>query len=260
MLARLTTALANTGLLLVAVTILAAPLLLGQLLSSYQAGTLGESTQAPSSTTSTAAALFTTQTNPDQFAPYIEFDPQPVITSNSYQTSVTFTSFTKQQAAYNGLLTLTNTSDHTLIMQAEVGTLSGLADNSKVWLSLASDTLVASTLTTKAAAAGATSIPVASASGFNSGTVVLGDQIVSATAANQNSLTLTKPLAVALPVGQKVYFGPAYFANQAKPNLADTRSVSLLPGQSINLNLVVATEKGDLDTNQLVLPLIVTAK
>ncbi len=258
---RLISLLANTGLLVVALVVLSAPLLIGQLIGSYQSGALGESTTAQSGAQiGQAAGLFAVQANPQQFAPYIEFDPQPVISNNTYQTSVTFTTFTKQQAAYNGLLTITNTSTQPTVVQAQVGTMSGLAENSKVWLSLASDSVPTSTLSTKQAIAGATAISVASTTGFNSGTVVIDNQTLTATASDQATLTLSQPLAKALTVGQKVYFGPAYFANQAKPALASTQSVSLLPGQSMSLNLVVATESGDLDTNQLVLPIIINAK
>lgn len=247
---------ANTGLALTAVALLVGPLVLGQLVGSYQSGALGEATVGQGVVAGSGS--LTVQTNAEEFAPYVEFDPNPVQAEGFYQTSVTLTSFTGQQAAYNGLLLLTNRGATASKLQAQVGTMSGVLDQSEVWVTMTTADGGSSTLTTEAAKVGQSQLRVGQLGAFSQGQIVIDGQILLATAAGKSLLNLAQPLTKAVGVGEKVHLGAAYYGRSATALQPTTSIVELQPGQQATLNVVVATRSGDLDTNQLVLPITIT--
>lgn len=247
---------ANTGLALMAVALLVGPLAVGQLVGSYQSGALGESTVVGQGALS-VTGNFQVQTNAEEFTPYVEFDPNPVQDAGFYQTSITLTSFTKQQAAYNSLLLLTNTGVSPIKLQAQTGTMSGVMEHSEVWVSLTTADGAASTLTTQKAQSGQRQLQVGQNSGFDQGHVVVDGQILRGSAAGKSVINLVQPLSKTIEVGQRVYLGAAFYQKLAEPKQANTSVVTLEPGQQAGLSVVVATAEGELDTNQLVIPVTV---
>src|SRR5690606_3105469 len=99
----------NSGLLVLVVTLIAAPLLMGQLLGEYESGALGVATtgsNASSPSPNTTLNGISVYPNMSDFTEYAQFAKDPVVDENLYQTSVTFTAFSGQVAAYNSLFTL----------------------------------------------------------------------------------------------------------------------------------------------------------
>jgi hypothetical protein len=249
---RLALILANTGLLAVALVLLASPLLLGQLLSSSQSGALGVSQVAP------AGRQLAVYVNSTDFSQYASFNPSPIVEPLFYQTSVTFTVFGGQQAAYNGLLTLYNPGTSSLKVSVESGNLSGATAKAKVWLTLSPEGHSAITLTTDQAEAGASQIKVADASSFEQGQVIIDNQVLKASRQNATTLLLAKALDRALPVGEKVYLGAAFYNEQLKPTIGQTQDIVLPPQGRALLTLTAATTD-EAEQQQLVLPLSITA-
>ena len=250
---KLVVILANTVLLSVVLVLLAGPLLFGQLLGAAQSGALGVQDMVP------VARSIQVVSNSTDFANYATFNPSPVVEPLFYQTSVTFTAFGGQQAAYNGLLTIVNPGTEPVQVGVEAGRLSGQTDGATVLVSLSDDKHAAVTLTTAVAKKGATALKVADASGFTDGTIVIGDSSLTAKRLNETTFSLDKPLNRDINVGEKVYMGSAYFAKQSAPKIARTQEVTIPPKGRAVVTLVVALEEGD-EQQQIVLPLTVTAR
>lgn len=246
-------AIANTGLLGLVVALLAGPLLLGQLLGSSQSGALGAMSAAP------AGRNMTVYQNTTDFAQYASFNPSPLIEPTFYQTSVTYTTFAGQQAAYNGLFTVYNAGTSTMVVRADVGRLSGQLSPSDVWVTLSPANHSTATLITDAAAAGVTNLKVADASGFNGGNVVIGEAVLHAKKVSATELLLDKPLAQAVAAGDKVYLGAALYAKQADAVIGSTQNVTLAPGERASLTLTVATAGGD-GQGKVVMPISIVGE
>lgn len=245
--------LANTGLLAVVLVLLAAPLLLGQLLGSSQSGALG--------VTQTAAPdrQFSVIANTSDFSQYASFNPSPVVEPLFYQTSVTFTAFAGQQASYNGLLTIYNPSDSVLKVAVEGGNLSGETDGIMAWLTLAPENHPAVTLLTQPAAVGAKDLKVADAEGFSGGNVVIGDTLVSSTKKNATTLLLAAPLAKEVAVGDKVYLGAAFYNKQIQPQAGKTQTLTIAPRDRAVVSLSVSMD-GQGDQQKVVIPLTISSQ
>jgi hypothetical protein len=250
---KLALVLANTGLLAVVLVLLAGPLLLGQLLGSSQSGALGATQAAP------AGRSMTVYPNTTDFSQYATFNPSPLVEPLFYQTSVTFTAFAGQQAAYNGLLTVYNPSTSPLTIRAEVGRLSGDLMTSSVWMTLSPEGQSTISLLTAQAEVGARELQVADASGFTSGEMVINDVHMQATKKSATQLSLSTPLSKAVAVGDKVYLGAAFYAKDFTPAVNTTQSIRLAPGSRATISLTVATEGGK-GQQQAVIPVTITAE
>ncbi len=253
----------NSGLLIVVVVLLSAPLLMGQLLGEFESGALGITTTSPStanSATTTAANGIAVYPNLTDFTQYAAFADQPESGPNTYQTAVTFTAFAGQQAAYNSLFTVYNTSNKALSVSVEGGKLSAPLPGSQVWLSIIPDGGIASTLVTEAAKAGSTQIRLAQTAGFKHGKIVANDQILSVDTTLPTAVTLVSPLKSELDVGQRVYFGPVYYSQSVTASPSSSHTIQLQPQQKATINLAVATVAGQTATSQSVIPIIIRAQ
>lgn len=253
----------NSGLLVLVVTLLSAPLLMGQLLGEFESGALGVATSgtaAPQSATTPTSSGIAVYPNVTDFTQYASFSDQPVIGENSYQTSVTFTAFSGQQAAYNSLFTLYNTSNSVLSVSVEGGKLSGPLPGSQIWLSLIPDGGVASTLVTETVNAGSKEVRIAQTAGFKQGSVVIGDQVAEVEQIAPSSFTLAATLKSSVNVGQRVYLGPVYYNKSTTPSLENSHTIQLQPQQKATINLAVATESSETATIQSVLPIVIRTK
>ena len=253
----------NSGLLVLVVTLLSAPLLMGQLLGEFESGALGVTTTgSPTSETSTLATLsgIAVYPNVTDFTEYAVFADDPVVSENTYQTSVTFTAFAGQQAAYNSLFTVYNTSNSTLSVSVEGGKLSTPLPGSQVWLSLVPDGGSASTLVTETAEAGSEAVRLAQAAGFTKGSAVVDGQLLEVAKVTPTSITLNSPLKSALAVGQRVYLGPVYYNRSVTPSPAASHTIQLQPQQRATINLAAATTADQTATSQSVLPIIIRTK
>lgn len=250
----------NSGLMVVVVLLLSTPLLMGQLLATYESGALGVSTTGNNSSTAPhATSLFAVYPNVADFSDYAAFSDQPVIEESFYQTAVTFTAFTGQQAAYNALFTIYNTSNQAQSIILEGGALSGNAAGTRVYATLVKDGQVGSTLVTESTESGAVDLRIGQAPDEFSGTMVVRDMVAEGQRLSQSSLQVTSPLPGELAVGDRVYFSPLFYNQTTEAQLTSTQTVSLQPQQKAVVNLAVETEAGDSDTSQLVLPLTVRA-
>jgi hypothetical protein len=250
---KLALVLANTGLLAVALVLLAAPLLLGQLLGSSQSGSLGVSQVAPSN------RQLLVYPNTTDFLQYATFNPSPLVEPLFYQTSVTFTAFAGQQAAYNGLFTIYNPSSASIKVVVEGGTLSGETSAIQAWLTLANEAHSAMTLTTEKAEVGASTLKVADAEGLTGGTVSVDGATYKVTKVSPSELHLAEPLTTSIDVGQKIYLGAAYYNKQLKPQTSQTQTILLAPQARATITLSVLLADGD-GQQQVVLPLTITAE
>lgn len=271
----------NCGLMVGVVAILAGPVVLGQMLSSANKGTLGaEDVRLPGLPSGSggaspsagptaggfAAAIYPNTTD---FGQYASFSAQPLVSSQAYQTAVTFSEFPGQQASYNGLLSIVNTSKRELRLTLEGGTISGLMSQTRVWLSLVPDGMSPVTLVTEAASAGDQTLNVADATGLAgqaNGEVVVGTDVHQASEASPTTLRLASGLAAPVGVGEKVYIGPVFYFNANSPLLGSTEVMTLKPGAKALVNMVVAmdgTPNGsgaEASRSEAVLPLVVRAQ
>ena len=259
---KLAAIIANSGLLVVVLVLLSAPLLMGQLLGEYETGALGARTTNSDSVISApqTGQRFAVYPNVSDFTNYASFSDQPMIGDNFYQTDITFTAFSGQQAAYNALFTVYNTSHQSLELTVEGSKLTTDLPDSQVWVSAILDGAVASSLVTEPAETGDTELKVAQADGFTGGNVVVGDLVLSASPKSGTSIELNQPLEQDIKVGEKIYFNPIYYGQKSTPNPAKTVAITLPPQQKVVINLAVATPSGSEATTQSVLPLTIMAK
>lgn len=256
---KIAAAIFNSGLLVVVLLLLSAPLLMGQLLSTYDSGALGETTTiANLSGAGQVSAGFVVYPNVSDFHEYAQFSDAPVVGEAMYQTDVTFTAFAGQQAVYNALFTIYNTGGKSLQIKLEAGKLSSVLTNSRIWLSLTPDGQPASTLTTQAANSGSSRLQVAKLPEFDRAQAVVGSDVVEAKSESTTSLMLTKVLTRKVEIGEKVYLGPVYYNRSATPALPTSRVVVLQPQQKAVVSLAVETANGGTATSQAVLPLVIT--
>lgn len=246
--------LANTGLLAVALLLLAGPLVLGQLLGTSQSGSLGETITVAQPTKQLSVFA-----NSADFSQHATFNPSPIIEDLFYQTSVTFTAFVGQQATYNGLLTLSNPSQEPMDVVVESGNLSGDTGGVTAWLTLSPESHAAVSLLTAPAVEGATELKVADAEGFSGSNVTLGNEVLGAVKKDGTTVRLTAPLEKAAAVGDKLYLGPAFYDKSIEPKIGTTQAVRLAPQSRAVVSLSVVAE-GDGDERQIVMPLVVRAQ
>jgi hypothetical protein len=265
----LVSAVLNTGLAGLAITLLGGPLILGQMLLTSQSGALGEMNSRQATVTATGSAnataaaevvkkRFMVYPNVSEFTQYAEFG-SPQLTDTTYQSAVTFTAFANQQASYNGLMALYNAGSEPMAVSVQVGKLSGPMLRSRIWLTLTHDGGQPASLLTQSAARGATALTVADLSGMVGQTAVVGTDVVSGNV-DQGALNLRSPLVSKHEVGEKVYFGPAFYLNGAEPILDTTHTVTLQPQQRATLSLVVATDAGAEAQTKAVLPLTIVGQ
>ena len=253
----------NSGLLVLVVTLLSAPLLLGQLLGEFESGALGVATTG--SPANDSSALTTTSgiavyPNVTDFTEYAAFADDPMVSENTYQTSVTFTAFAGQQAAYNSLFTVYNTSSSTLSVSVEGGKLSTPLPGSQVWLNIVPDGGAPSTLVTEAVEVGSEIVRLAQVSGFAQGNAVVDGQVLEVTKVTPTSISLASPLKSALAVGERVYLGPVYYNQSVTPSPSTSHTIQLQPQQKAIINLAAATTADQAATSQSVLPIIIRTK
>lgn len=250
----------NSGLLVVVMLMLSSPLLLGQLLATYETGSLGATTTADKGVQAQAtSAGFAVYPNVADFAEYAEFATEPVIEQDFYQTSVSFTAFTDQQAAYNALFTIYNTSNSELTLRLEGGSLTGLVETSKVWVNFVPDGQVNSSLVTATAPAGTNEISVGQLPQGFKGNAVVGSEVVNVEESSVTTMRLSDSLNNEIKVGERVYYSPLFYSQSTEPALAQTQTVTLLPQQRAVVNLAVATQGGEHETTQVVMPLTIVA-
>lgn len=253
----------NSGLLVLVVTLLSAPLLMGQLLGEFESGALGVATTgspASDSSTLTTTSGIAVYPNVTDFTEYAAFADDPVVSEDTYQTSVTFTAFAGQQAAYNSLFTVYNTSNSTLSVSVEGGKLSTPLPGSQVWLSIVPDGGTASTLVTETAEVGSEVIRLAQAVGFAKGGAVADGQVLEVIKVAPTSIILASPLKSALAVGQRVYLGPVYYNQSVTASPSVSHTIQLQPQQRATINLAAATTADQAATSQSVLPIIIRTK
>ena len=259
---KLLSAVANSGLLVMVLVLLAGPLLMGQLLSTSQSGALGLASVRPPQTSSSAGvqADFMVAPNVADFKNYAQFSSQPTVSDHFYQTSVAFSAFGGQLAAYNGLMTITNSSAKALKLEVEVGKLSGALPQSKIYVTLTTPGTGDSALLTQGAQPGSNTLMVSQTKDFSGGQVVVDGQVVKAKAEGVSVIGLLSPLAKPVNVGDKIYFNPAFFAGDVDPVLPNTQTLTVAPGQKAIINLAVATDVGAPATVQAELPLSIVEK
>jgi hypothetical protein len=210
-----------------------------------------------SPTPSPVATNYAIYPNTADFGQYASFSSAPDISPHVYQTSVTFTQFAGQQASYNGLMSIFNTGKKPLSVSVEGGTVSGVMEHTRLWLSLVPEGISSVSLVTEGAKVGDTTLTVGETAGLSSNEVVVGTDVHQAQVQSPTSLRLASPLTKAVAVGEKVYLGPVFYFNAAAPLLAGTQTVTIEPGQKAVVNMVVATDPGGQAQAQSVLPVVV---
>lgn len=256
MLHKLTGALANSGLLAVVLLLVAGPLVLGSMIVTNQTGSLGAATSRPEAADVTQPVISVVPNTTD-FQQYAQFGT-PQSSQNTYQTSVTFTAFAGQIASYNGLISVANTSAQAQKLSVAVGKVSGELSHSRLWLTLSPEGKLATSLLTQAAKVGDQQLTVSDSSGLTGGQIVVGTTPMSATVAGATQLHVGQALPSAFGVGEKVYYGPAYFLNSATPTYDTTQTIELQPQQRAAIDMVVATDAGQPAQAQAVLPIVIS--
>jgi len=258
---KIAAAIFNSGLLVVVIVLLSAPLLMGQLLGTYESGALGAATSGTVSSVEQSPEIvgdFAVYPNVSDFTEYAAFAEEPMTDDGIYQTAVTFTAFSGQQAAYNSLFTIYNTSNSELKLKVESGELSGELPDSKVWLSLVPDGHIGSTLVTQTANEGESVLKLAQMNNDGHEIIVVGGDVFEGQKSSESTFALDNPLDRQVNVGEKVYMGPIFYNGSTTPSLSSTHEVTLQPQQKATLNLVVATTASGGATLQSVLPISIS--
>lgn len=256
---KIAAAIFNSGLLVVVIVLLSAPLLMGQLLGTFESGALGVTTNQSAiqgEQPQQLAGGFAVYPNVSDFTEYAAFTEEPMVGDGIYQTAVTFTAFSGQQAAYNSLFTVYNTSNDELKLQVNGGDLSGALPHSKIWLNMVPDGEIASTLVTQTAEVGDTILQLAQLGSDTYSMLVVGSDVFEGQKTSATTFTLNEPLTRQVVVGEKAYLGPLFYDGATEPVLASSHTITLFPQQKATVSLTVATSgEAETATSQAVLPL-----